>query len=214
MKVSMYSIEGNEVGQIDLPSSISDVEMNEGVLHTVYKAYRANQRQGTHATKTRSTVSGGGKKPFKQKGTGNARQGSSRSPLNPGGGISHGPQPRSYRQKINKKVKRLALRMLLKERAAEGRMIVVQDYGVNEYKSTVISKAIKNLSKIKKFENGKKLLFSDERKDSFLSKSTKNIKNTKTSQSSDLNIESLLSCDRIVLSETALKALEKRFMGA
>src|SRR6267142_2705469 len=105
MEVQVYSIDGKSLRKITLPDEIYNVEMNGPVLHAVVKAYRANRRQGTHATKTKAMVSGGGKKPFKQKGTGGARQGSMRNPHYPGGGEAHGPQPRDYRQYVPRKAK-------------------------------------------------------------------------------------------------------------
>src|SRR3954471_1172662 len=104
MKWDVLNIKGEKVKSVELPDDIYGVDMNEAVLHSVVKAYQANRRQGTHATKTRAYVSGGGKKPFRQKGTGSARQGTSRSPLMPGGATLHGPQPRSYRQNITQRV--------------------------------------------------------------------------------------------------------------
>ncbi len=117
MELQVHNIQGKAVKKIQLPEAIYAVEMNEALLHSVVKAYQANRRQGTHATKTRSLVSGGGKKPFKQKGTGGARAGSTRSPLQPGGGQLHGPQPRDYRQSVNKKIRQLALKIALSDKA-------------------------------------------------------------------------------------------------
>ena len=214
MQLSVYNINGEKVGSRELPDSICKVEMNEGVLHTVYKAYRANRRQGTHATKTRSMVSGGGKKPFKQKGTGNARQGSTSSPLQYGGGVSHGPQPRDYRQRVNKKVRKLALRMMLSERARSGRIVLVDDFDIKSYKTQQVVAMIDTFKKkIKGFGECKKVLMADERKDDFLLRSARNIKGVEAVTSSDINVGHLLSNDTLLLSETALQALGQKFGG-
>ena len=129
MKVKVTDISGKEVKEIDLPDSIYNVPMNEHVLHHVVKAYRANKRQGTHATKTRSHVRGGGKKPFRQKGTGNARQGSSRSPVFPGGAVVHGPTPRDYTQSLNKKTKKLAIKIALSDKLRHNQLHVPSPRG-------------------------------------------------------------------------------------
>ena len=119
--------------KIDLPDEVFGREMNEAVLHAVVKAYRANARQGTHATKTRSTISGGGRKPFKQKGTGGARQGSKRSPLQEGGAVAHGPQPRDYRQDTNQKVRQLALSVALSDRVRHQHLHIIDDFKLDKY---------------------------------------------------------------------------------
>lgn len=207
MKWDVININGEKVKTIDLPDSIYAVEMNEAVLHAVVKAYRANRRQGTHATKTRSLVSGGGKKPYRQKGTGNARQGSSRSPLMPGGATVHGPQPRSYRQHVNQKVKQLALRIALSDKVRHNKLVLVDDFGINQYSTKQVLKSLKA------FGLGENALLADERKDDFLYKSARNIYKTRAVSSTDMNAEDILGHGALVLSETALKALEQRFEG-
>lgn len=207
MKWDVINISGSVVKSIELPESIYGVEMNEAVLHSVTKAYRANRRQGTHATKTRSLVSGGGKKPFRQKGTGNARQGSSRSPLMPGGSVSHGPQPRSYRQGINQKVKRLALKIALSDKVRNEKLVLVDDYDINAYSTKQV------MSALNAFGHGQKVLLADERKDDFLFKSARNIHGTDAVSSTDMNAEDILKHDAVVLTESALKALEQRLEG-
>jgi large subunit ribosomal protein L4 len=205
MKWDVTNIDGEKIRSIELPESIYGVEMNEGVLHSVIKAYQANKRQGTHATKTRSLVSGGGKKPFKQKGTGGARQGSSRSPLNPGGGTAHGPQPRDYRQAINKKTKQLALKIALSDKVRHNKLFLVDDFGINAYNTKHIIKALKAVS------NGRTTLLADERKDDFLYKSTRNIHGAVTLEPTAINAENVLRYEALVVSETALAALHQRF---
>jgi large subunit ribosomal protein L4 len=210
MKWDVTNIDGDKIKTVELPEDIFGLEMNEGVLHGVVKAYLANKRQGTHATKTRSLVSGGGKKPFKQKGTGGARQGSSRSPLQPGGGTAHGPQPRDYRQHINKKVKQLALKIALSDKVRHNRLFLVDDFGINSYNTKQI---VKSLRVVDKEQNMRGVLLADERKDDFLYKSTRNIHGAATLAPSAINAENVLRYEALVLSETALAALHQRLQG-
>jgi large subunit ribosomal protein L4 len=178
--------------------------MNGAILHQVVKAYQANRRQGTHATKTKSFVSGGGKKPFKQKGTGGARQGSLRNPHMPGGGEAHGPQPRDYRQGMNKKARQLALKIALSDKARHGKLLVVSDFAISEYST-------KHVLKVMGAFKATKALISDERKDDFLYKSTRNIHGADAIQPSELNAENVLRFDNLIISETALNTLAQRF---
>lgn len=207
MKWDVVNLKGEKVKSIDLSDEIYAVEMNEAVLHSVVKAYQANKRQGTHATKTRSFVSGGGKKPFRQKGTGGARQGTSRSPLMPGGAVCHGPQPRSYRQDVNQKVKQLALRVALSDKIRHKRFVVVNDLTVVDYKTKYISSALKDL------KQPKTVLISDERKDDLLYKSARNLHGVEVIPSSALNAENVLRYESLILSESALLVLEQRLKG-
>ena len=204
MKWDITNIKGEKIRQIDLPDAIYNVEMNEAVLHSVVKAYQANKRQGTHATKTRSLVSGGGKKPFRQKGTGNARQGSSRSPLMPGGGTAHGPQPRDYRQQINQKQKRLALKVALSDKIRHNRLILVDDFAVNRYSTKHIVSVLKALGGVAN------ALLADERKDDLLYRSARNIHKIRAVLPAEMNTEDVLRHETLILSETALRALEQR----
>ncbi len=203
MQVDVFNIEGNVVKQIDLPDTVYGVKVSDAVLHSVVKAYLANKRQGTHATKTRSLVSGGGKKPFKQKGTGRARQGSSRVPVYPGGATSHGPQPRDYTQKLNQKVKSLALKMALSDRMQSKKLVVFDDFGVSSYST-------KNVLKIMKTFNATKVLFTDERKDDYLLKSSANIYGTSCIGASELNAYNVLSHDVVFICEKALTTIQQR----
>lgn len=207
MKIDVHNLEGAKVGSTDLPESIYGVEMNEHILHTVVKAYRANRRQGTHATKTRSLISGTGKKPFKQKGTGSARQGSSRAPHMYHGAVVHGPQPRSYTQQINKKVKQLALKVALSEKARHNKIIVVKDFALEKYSTKAVVGALTALT------SGVKALVSDERKDDLLYKSTRNIYGAGCIQPAAFNAENVLRFDSLIVTETALKAIAQRFEG-
>lgn len=206
MQIQVKNIKGQGIKNIDLPDSIYGLEMNEHVLHTAIKAYRANRRQGTHATKTKAFVSGGGKKPFKQKGTGEARQGSTRSPLNPGGGVAHGPQPRDYTQKLNQRVKQLALKVALSDKVRHGRFVVVDDFALSGYSTSVIVKALGALA-------APKALLLDERKDDFLFRSARNIHGACVVSPAEVNAEQVLKYEAFVISETALGALQQRFEG-
>lgn len=204
MELQIHDIQGKAVRKIQLPDAIYGVEMNEALLHSVVKAYQANRRQGTHATKTRSLVSGGGKKPFKQKGTGGARAGSTRSPLQPGGGQLHGPQPRDYRQQVNKKVRQLALKIALSDKARHGKLVVVDDFSISKYSTKHIQGVLKSFK-------AKKALLSDERKDDILYRSTRNIHGAEVILPTELNAENILRYENLIISETALNALAQRF---
>lgn len=204
MKVDVKNINGEVVKSIDLPEEIYNVEMNDHVLHLVTKAYMSNRRQGTHATKTRAFVRGGGKKPFRQKGTGNARQGTTRAPHMPGGAISHGPQPRKYKQKVNRKTKLLALKVGLSDKLRHGHLIVVDDFSISEYSTKQVRASLDKLS-----VNG--ALLSDERKDDFLYKSARNLKDTSAKTPAEINAEDLLRHESLVISENGLNALHQRF---
>ncbi len=203
LQVEVKNIAGKGVKKVSLPESIYGVEMNEAVLHAVVKAYRANRRQGTHATKTRAFVSGGGKKPFKQKGTGNARQGSSRSPLQPGGAIAHGPQPRDYTEKVNHQMKQLALRIALSDKVRAGKLIVVDNFSISKYSTKHVVGALKALGVTS-------ATLSDERKDDVLSKSVRNIHRANAVSPVELNAEHVLRYESMILSETALTAIQQR----
>jgi large subunit ribosomal protein L4 len=191
---------------LELPDSIFNVEKDTSTLHSVIKTYRSNRRQGTHATKTRSSISGGGKKPLKQKGTGSARQGSSRSPLMEGGAISHGPQPRDYRQSVNKKVKKLALRLALSAKAKKESIKLIED---PVFESFSTKKAIKYLDSCG-WKKEKITLVLGSEQNPYLLKSFANIKNASVSAQKEINAESVLRSSTILLTKTALKDLEQR----
>ncbi len=204
MELQVFNIDGKQIKKIDVPDAIYNVEMNQAVLHTVVKAYQANRRQGTHATKTKSYVSGGGKKPFKQKGTGGARQGSTRNPHMPGGGEAHGPQPRDYRQYVPQKVRQLALKVALSDKARHGKLVVVNDFAIAKHSTKHILKVMKS------FKAGKSL-FADERKDDILYTSTRNIHGAAAIQPAELNAENVLRYEYVIISENALTTLAQRF---
>lgn len=203
MQLAVHNIKGERVKTIDVPDAIYNVEMNEQVLVLAVKAYQANRRQGTHATKTKSLVRGGGKKPFKQKGTGGARRGSQRSPLLPGGATVHGPQPRDYTQKVNRAVKQLAIRIALSDKVRHGKLIVVDDFKIGKYSTKEVANV---LSKLK----AEKALVADERKDDLLFKSARNLVHATAKSPYELNAEDLLRYEALVISETGLNALQQR----
>jgi large subunit ribosomal protein L4 len=204
MEIQVFGIDGKSTKKIQLPDDIYGVEMNTAVLHAVVKAYRANRRQGTHATKTKAFVSGGGKKPFKQKGTGGARQGSMRNPHMPGGGEAHGPQPRCYREYVPKKSKQLALKIALSDKARHGKLFVVNDFAIGKYST-------KHVLKVMGAFNATKALFADERKDDVLYKSTRNIHGAEALAPAELNAENVLRYESLIISENALTTLAQRF---
>jgi large subunit ribosomal protein L4 len=204
MKWDVLNIKGEKVKSIDLPENIYNVEMNEAVLHSVVKAYQANRRQGTVATKTRSMVAGGSAKPFRQKGTGAARQGSGRSPLFPGGAIVHGPQPRNHRQGINKKVKQLALKVALSDKCRHNKLIVVDDFALAKFSTKQV------LTTLAAVKASKTTLLSDERKDAFLCRSARNIEGTAAVAPQEVCALNVLRHETLIMSETALNALVQR----
>ncbi|MGE0171560.1 MAG: 50S ribosomal protein L4 [Oligoflexales bacterium] len=203
MQIDVRDIKGKSVKKLTLPESIFNVPLNDYVLYSVAKAFQANQRQGTHAVKTRSFVSGGGKKPFKQKGTGGARQGSSRSPLMPGGAVTHGPQPRDYSEKTNTKTKRLAMKVALSDKVKHGKLVVVNDFAISSYSTKHMIAALKALGVTS-------CLIADERNDDFLYKSGRNLKTADVVASTGINVEGLLRYESLVISEAGLDSLCKR----
>lgn len=206
MDLQVYDIDGKPVKKISVPDSIYGVEMNDPVLHSVVKAYQANRRQGTHMVKTRSLVAGSGKKPFKQKGTGGARQGSTRGNHMPGGGQAHGPLPRSYRQYVGKKQRQLALKVALSDKVRHGRLIVVNDFAIEKYNTKHVVRVLEALK-------AAKALLSDERKDDVLYKSARNIHGAEAVLPSELNAENILRFENLVISENALTTLHQRLEG-
>lgn len=207
MQIEVKDLKGKALRKVTLPEGVYSVELKDNLLHNVVKAYQANRRQGTHATKTRSLVSGTGKKPFKQKGTGGARQGSLRGPHMPGGATVHGPQPRDYRQKINRKAKQSALKVAISDKAKNNKIIVLDDFGLSSYSTKHVVALLKSL------KLGSALL-ADERKDNFLTKSASNIYKVCAVSPGDLNAETVLRYESLVITEKALEALNKRLVEA
>ncbi len=206
MQIQVKDINGKNLKSVELPDAIYGVELNDHVLHHVVKAYLANKRQGTHATKTRSYVSGGGKKPFKQKGTGGARQGSSRAVNQPGGAVAHGPQPRDYRLKVNKKVKDLAMKVALSDKVKNGKLVVVDQIALSKYSTKAMVGVLGALS-------SPKALVADLRDDDLLYKSTRNIHGAAAVSPKDFNVLDLLRYESLIISEKALEALNARLSG-
>ncbi len=203
MQVQVKNIQGKAVKTIELPEAIYNVELNEHVLHHTVKAYLANQRQGTHATKTRAYVSGGGRKPYKQKGTGGARSGSTRANIYPGGASSHGPQPRDYRQKLNRKVKTLALKVALSDKLRHGKLVVVDQIEMSKYSTKSVLVALQALQ-------APKALLADIREDDYLYRSTRNIHGAAAVSAKDFNVVDLLRYETLIISEKGLEALNAR----
>lgn len=213
------NIHGQVKGEKALPSDIYGVPMNRSLLHSVVKAYRANRRQGTHATKTRSLVSGSGRKPFKQKGTGRARQGSNRGPHMYHGAVAHGPQPRDYRQGINKKVKMLSTKVALSDKVRHKRLLLVDDLDVSSYSTRKVVSVLNTLvisrhnqrDDTQKSSLDPRTLIVDKRKDDYLSRSVRNIYRADTVSAALLNAENILGCEYLLLTLCAFDELNKRF---
>jgi large subunit ribosomal protein L4 len=202
-KVALYNMEGAQVGDIELNDSIFGAEVNKAVMHQVVVNYLANQRQGTQSTKTRTEVRGGGIKPWRQKGTGRARQGSIRAPQWTGGGVALGPKPRDYRFSVNKKVRRLALKSALSAKAADNGIIVVDGLKMDEIKTAVMAKLLKNLGA------DSKTLVVTAQNDTNVYKSARNIKGVEVTYADTLNTYAVLKNDKFVVSKDAIARIEE-----
>ncbi|MBO5212624.1 MAG: 50S ribosomal protein L4 [Clostridia bacterium] len=201
--IKVVNMTGAEVGEIALSDVIFGAEVNEAVLHAAVRAYLLNQRQGTQSTLTRSEVSGGGRKPWKQKGTGRARQGSTRSPQWTHGGIALGPKPRSYTTKLNKKVKRIAMFSALSAKVANNEMIVVDAITATEYKTKVM------VAMLAAIGAGKKNLVVLDAPNDMVVKSLSNIPGVKVAYTNTLNAYDILNCNSIVFAKAAVEKLEE-----
>ncbi|MCD7772130.1 MAG: 50S ribosomal protein L4 [Oscillospiraceae bacterium] len=202
-KVSVYDIKGNVVADTELNDSIWGIEPNTAVMHTMVVNYLANQRLGTQSTLTRTEVSGGGKKPWRQKGTGHARQGSIRSPQWTHGGIALGPKPRSYRFTVNKKTRRLAMKSALSSKLAENEVVVVDSISFDEIKTKNVVSMLSALG-----AEGKTLIVmpaSDEK----VIKSARNIPGVKTTLVNTLNVYDILNCNKFVVAKDAVTKIEE-----
>ena len=202
-KIDVYNIEGKKVSDIELADSVFGIEPNEKIVHSVLVNYMANQRQGTSNTKTRAEVSGGGRKPWKQKGTGRARQGSIRSPLWFKGGIALGPKPRDYSYRVNKKERRLAVRSVLSSKVLENNLVVVDSMNFDAIKTKNMVSALNNLK-----VEGKTLIVLPEKNEN-VQKSARNIEGVKTSLVNTINVYDLLKYNKLVLTVDAVKSLEE-----
>ena len=200
-KVDVYDIEGKKVKTIELKEEVFGIEPNETVVHHVLVNYLANQRQGTQSTKTRSEVSGGGRKPWRQKGTGRARQGSIRAPHWVGGGIALGPKPRSYNYTVNKKERQLAIKSLLSSKVLEKELVVVEKLPLKEIKTKEMARVLNNL----KVEGKAVILLAE--KDEIVQKSARNIEGVKTLQVGTINVYDLLKHKNLVVTEDTVKKL-------
>ena len=202
-KTSLYDMTAKKVGEIELAESTFGQEVNTAVLHTVVVNYLANQRQGTQSTKTRTEVEGGGIKPYRQKGTGRARQGSLRAPNHVGGGIALGPKPRDYRFSVNKKVKALAMKSALSAKVLENKIFVIDDLKMDEVKTKVMASFIAKLG-----EDKKALVVTCE-KDSNVYLSTRNIEGAKASFVGMLNVYDLIKYDKLIVAKSAVEKLQE-----
>ena len=201
-KVSVYNIEGKEVDTIELNDAVFGVEVNEHLVHMAVVNQLANNRQGTQKAKTRSEVSGGGRKPWRQKGTGHARQGSTRSPQWTGGGVVFAPVPRDYSFKMNKKEKRAALKSALTSRVVENKFVVVDELKLDEIKTKKFVEVLKNL-------NVEKALVILNDMDEKIIASAANIPTVKTTQTNELNVFDVLKYDTVVVTKAAVATIEE-----
>ena len=202
-KVDVYDIKGKKVSDIELADSVFGIEPNENIVHAVLVNYLANQRQGTQSTKTRAEVRGGGKKPWRQKGTGRARQGSIRAPQWIKGGIALGPKPRSYKYTVNKKEKRLAIKSVLSSKVIEKELTVVDKLELKEIKTKSMVKALTALK-----VEGKTLILLPEKNET-VQKSARNIEGVKTTLVNTINVYDLLKYKNLVITLDTVKKLEE-----
>ena len=200
--VSVYNIEGKEVGSIELNDAVFGVEVNEHLVHMAVVNQLANNRQGTQSAKTRSEVSGGGRKPWRQKGTGHARQGSTRAPQWTGGGVVFAPTPRDYSFKLNKKEKRAALKSALTSRVQENKFIVVEELKFNEIKTKNFKNVLNNLK-----VNKALVVLSESDENAVLS--ARNIADVKTAQVGTINVYDILKYNTVVASKAAVASIEE-----
>ena len=200
--VSVYNIEGKEVGTIDLNDAVFGVEVNEHLVHMAVVSQLANKRQGTQKAKTRSEVSGGGRKPWRQKGTGHARQGSTRAPQWTGGGVVFAPTPRDYSFKLNKKERRAALKSALTSRVEEKKFIVVDEINFDEIKTKKFQDVLNNLSVSKAL-----VVLEDGNKNAELS--ARNIADVKTAKTNTINVYDILNYNTVIATKAAVQAIEE-----
>ncbi len=200
-----YGTDGKDLGTVDLPAAIFDGEVNEHLIWEAVNIYLQNQRQGNASSKNRAAVSGGGRKPWKQKGTGRARAGSNTSPLWPGGGTAFGPHPRDYTVRMNRTAKRIALIGALTVRAREGSVVVAEPPALKEIKTKPVAEYLKTIGL-----SGKKVLWVFDRTGEAMLKSSRNIAKVATAESTSLHPYSLMKCETLVITEGGLKSLAAR----
>ena len=202
-KINVVDMAGKVVSELELNENVFGIEPNKTAMHSAVVNYLANQRQGTQSTLTRTEVSGGGRKPWRQKGTGHARQGSTRAPQWRHGGIALGPKPRSYRFVLNKKVRKLAMLSALSTKVSENEMIVVDAIKTDEFKTKTM------VAMLKAIGAEKKTLIVLDSVDAKVIKSTANIEGVKTTQANTLNVYDILNCDKFVIVKGAVEKLEE-----
>ncbi len=202
-KVDLYNVSGKVVGDIELKDEIFNAEINTDAMYLAVESYLANQRQGTQSTKTRSEVSGGGAKPWKQKGTGRARQGSIRAPQWIKGGIALGPKPRTYTIKLNKKVKRVALKSALTSKVMESNIIVVDAIDFSEIKTKNMAELLKNLN----LDTNALLVLGD--KNENVVRSAKNIPTVKTAYVNTINVYDIVKYNKFIVTKDAVEKIEE-----
>ena len=201
--VSVFDMNGKKVSDLALAESVFGIEPNSYAMHLCVVNYLANQRQGTQSTRTRSEVSGGGKKPWKQKGTGRARQGSTRAPQWTHGGIAHGPKPREYGFSINKKVRRLAMKSAFSSKVAAEELVVLDDLKLDAIKTKEVVKVLTAL------ETGKKVLLVLPENNDVLYRSARNIAGVKVSTVNTLNVYDILTCDTMLVLKDSVAKIEE-----
>lgn len=200
--VKVFNMSGSEVGSIDLNDNIFAVEVNEHVMHQAVVQYLANQRQGTQSAKTRAEVRGGGRKPWRQKGTGRARQGSIRSPQWTGGGVVFAPKPRDYSFKLNKKVKRLALKSALTSKVNDGKLVVIDELKFEAIKTKEMANVLKNVN-----VNKALVVVEDDNNNAVIS--ARNIPTVKTASVSTINVYDILKYDSLVVTKAVVTKIEE-----
>lgn len=204
-KIQMIDIKGNPVEEVELSEGLFDAPVSTHAVYLVVKNILANKRQGTHSAKTRSEVRGGGRKPWRQKGTGRARQGSIRSPQWTGGGVVFAKKPRDYSYTTPKKVRRLALRSVLTSKLQDGELIIVDKFEMEEPKTKIFANILKDIKSAKKAL----VVVDDNEKD--VARAARNIEGVKTSRATDINVYDLLKYDSLIISKEALGAIEEVF---
>ncbi len=202
-KITMLNMAGAEAGEIVLNDDIFGIEPNENAVHTVVVNHLANRRQGTQSAKTRSEVRGGGRKPFRQKGTGRHRQGSTTDPTQVGGGISFAPKPRSYRYTVPKKVRRLAMLSALSSKVLEKELIVIDDLKFEQPKTKEMKKVLENVNA------GRKVLILTDAKDENVVKSASNIQGVRTALVGSMNVYEIINHNSLILTKSAVEKIEE-----
>lgn len=203
--VAVYNIEGKEVDKLELNDNVFGVEINEHLVHLAVVSQLANGRQGTQSAKTRSEVSGGGRKPWRQKGTGHARQGSTRSPQWTGGGVVFAPKPRDYSMKMNKREKQIAIKSALTSKVQDSKLIVVDEFKLDEIKTSKFAQILDNLK-------APKALVVTKDKDEKVVLSARNIPTVKTTMTNSINVYDILKYDSLVITKDAVAAIEEVYV--